>query len=89
MVIDFLLNDEKFPRAMRACMETAKRTAGCLPRSGHLIHSLERTENALPSPLPEDLDGADVSDLMDALQQRLGDAHTAVVETWFLPGDDA
>ncbi len=89
MVIDFLLNDEKFPRAMRACMETAKHTAECLPRSGHLIHSLERTENALPSPLPDDLDGAQVSDLMDTLQQRLGDAHTAVVETWFLPGDDA
>ena len=57
-----------------------------LPRSGHLIHALERRRTRCPSPLPDDLDGAEVSDLMDTLQKRLGDAHTAVVETWFLPG---
>lgn len=88
MVIDFLVNDDRFPRAIRACIEFAKQSAGPLPRAMHLVHSLEKAEHALPSPLPEDLDGADVSELMDTLQQRLGDAHTAVVETWFLPGDD-
>ena len=41
------------------------------------------------SPLPDNLDGADVSELMDTIQQRLADAHMAVVETWFLPGEEA
>jgi uncharacterized alpha-E superfamily protein len=87
--IDFLLNDEKFPRAVRACVELAKLNASSLPRCDDLIHALERTEDVLPSPLPDDLDGAEVSRLMDTLQKRLGDTHAAVVETWFLPGDEA
>lgn len=89
MVIDFLLNDGKFPRAVKACLELAKSNAASLPRGEHLIHALDRTENALPSPLPNQLDGAEVSRLMDTLQKRLGDAHAAVVETWFLPEDEA
>ncbi|MGB5163769.1 MAG: alpha-E domain-containing protein [Woeseiaceae bacterium] len=89
MAIDFLLNDRKFPRAMRACLDHAKRDAASLPRSDHLIHALDRAEHALPSPLPDNLDGADVSELMDTIQQRLADAHMAVVETWFLPGEEA
>jgi uncharacterized alpha-E superfamily protein len=88
VVVDFLLNDRKFPRAMRACIERAKRTASSLPRAEHLVHTLDHAENALPSPLPDDLDGAEVSSLMDTLQKRLGDVHGAVVETWFLPGVD-
>ncbi len=83
--IDFLLNDGEFPRAVRACMEQAKETAQLLPRCEHLLHALDRVEHALPSPLPDDLDGAGVSRHMDALQKRLAAAHEAVVETWFLP----
>ena len=88
-VIDFLLNDSKFPRAVRACLELARRNGALLPRSGHLINALHRTENVLPSPLPDDLDGAGVSRLMDTLQKRLGETHAAVVETWFLPVDES
>ncbi len=84
-VIDFLLNDVEFPRAVRACMEQAKQTATALPQCEHLIHTLDRVEHALPSPLPDDLDGAAVSEYMDTLQKRLAAAHIAVVETWFLP----
>lgn len=83
--IDFLLNDTEFPRAVRACMEQAKRTAAALPQCEHLVHMLDHVEYSLPSPLPDDLDGAAVSEQMDSLQQRLAAAHIAVVETWFLP----
>ena len=85
--IDFLLNDVAFPRAVRACIESAKRTAGLLPRSDGLIGVLEKAEQDLPYPLPEHLDGAGVSDQMDTLQKHMGSAHAAVVETWFLPGE--
>lgn len=84
-VIDFLLNDSEFPRAVRACMEQAKQTAAALPQCEHLVHALDRVEHSLPSPLPDDLDGAAVSEHMDVLQKRLAAAHIAVVETWFLP----
>ena len=88
-VIDFLLNDGYFPRAARACIEIARTTAQALPRSDRLVHALERARDTLPAPVPDGLDGAAVSELMDALQQSLGEAHAAVVDTWFLPGTNA
>jgi uncharacterized alpha-E superfamily protein len=84
-VIGFLLHDRQFPRAMRACVENAKRTATELPNCKPLIQSLDRVAETVPSPLPEDLGGAAVSEYMDALQKRLGDAHVVVVDSWFLP----
>ncbi|NND59947.1 MAG: alpha-E domain-containing protein [Gammaproteobacteria bacterium] len=86
-VIDFLLNDQAFPRAMQSCITTAKRTAAMLPRSVALIGALDDAEESLPGTLPEDLDGAAVTDLMDVLQKKLGAAHLVVVDTWFLPED--
>lgn len=86
-VIDYLLNDTAFPRAVRASILQAKRTAESLPRCDHLLHSLDKASHALASPLPDDLDGAAVSKMMDTLQQRLAAAHVAVVETWFLPAE--
>jgi uncharacterized alpha-E superfamily protein len=84
-VISFLLHDRQFPRAVSACVETAKQTATALPKCEPLIRSLSGVAEAVPSPLPDDLDGAAVSDYMDVLQKRLGDAHVVVVDSWFLP----
>lgn len=86
-VIDFLLNDRAFPRAIRSCIAHAKDTAARLPNSDALIDAFHDVEQSLPTPLPENLDGAGVSELMDVLQKRLGAAHLVVVETWFLPED--
>ncbi|MDX1515467.1 MAG: alpha-E domain-containing protein [Woeseiaceae bacterium] len=86
-VIDFLVNDDKFPRAIGACLAQAKLMARALPRGDQLAHALDRVEHALPSPLPDDLHGAAASELMDTLQRRLGQCHEVVVETWFLPDE--
>lgn len=86
-VIDFLLNDSTFPRAVQASLLSARQTTALLPRGEHVAHALDKASHALPSPLPEDLDGKMVSQMMDILQKRLAEAHTAVVETWFLPAD--
>jgi uncharacterized alpha-E superfamily protein len=88
-VIDFLLNDLAFPRATRACLEQAKFTAAALPRGAGLIQAIDRVMAKLPTPVAQDLHGAEVSDLMDELQALLIDAHAVVVDTWFLPGDTA
>ena len=86
-VIDFLLNDTAFPRAVRASILAARQTTQLLPRGEQLVHALEKVNRALPSPLPDDLDGKTVSEMMDTLQQRLAAAHVAVVDTWFLSAD--
>jgi uncharacterized alpha-E superfamily protein len=88
-VIEFLLNDTAFPRAARSCLGQARRTAALLPRGEQLMQALDRVAGMLPAPVAEDLDGAEVSQLMDVLQECLIDTHAAVVDTWFLPGDDS
>ena len=86
-VIDFLVNDTAFPRAIRACLRQAKQAAQQLPRHERLLDTLLATEEFLPHSLPEDLEGAAVSELMDELQIRLGEVHATVATTWFLPQD--
>ncbi|MGB5209474.1 MAG: alpha-E domain-containing protein [Gammaproteobacteria bacterium] len=86
-VIDFLLNDGAFPRSVLACIGTARQTAARLRRGERLIAALDQVQSLIPALLPSDLDGAAVSELMDALQKELAKAHLAVVSTWF-PGAD-
>ena len=85
--IDFLLNDEKFPRAVRYCLQQVKKRASALPHSDSLLDALKNARQQLPSPLPPDLDGRGVSKLMDNLQREFASLHSAVVNTWFLPSD--
>lgn len=81
--IDFLLNDRTFPRAIGACLETARRHAGALPHGGDVRSALDEVQANLPSPLPGNLDGAAVSRLMDELQLELADVNSVIVSTWF------
>lgn len=86
-VVDFLLNDEAFPRSVRASILSARKKADSLPQGDPVLHALDKSGHALPSPLPDDLDGKMVSEMMDTLQKRLAAVHNAVVDTWFLPAD--
>ncbi|MBT8132366.1 MAG: alpha-E domain-containing protein [Gammaproteobacteria bacterium] len=87
-VIQFLLRDRAFPRAVTWCIEQAKTSSGALPRGKNTIAALDHAE-ALLRPMPTDrLTASDVSALMDGLQTRLNDAHSTVADTWFLSGED-
>jgi uncharacterized alpha-E superfamily protein len=86
-VIDFLLRDAAFPRAIACCLEEAKASCNKLPRAEQAIAALDDVAARI-EPLPGDrLTAVDVSALMDSLQKTLGNVHQAVVDTWFLPGD--
>lgn len=81
--IDFLLNDGAFPRAICACLDSARRHADALPHGDDVLAALDEVQANLPSPLPGDLDGAAVSELMDELQLELADVSSVIVGTWF------
>jgi uncharacterized alpha-E superfamily protein len=83
-VVDFLLRDEQFPRAIACALRRAKEACRALPRGGAALAALEaaqaRPGEAQNSPLtPEEVPGA-----MDRLQQRLDAVHRQVADTWFL-----
>ena len=88
-VIDFLLRDRAFPRSIAFCVDNARSSCAQLPRCRNTGTALDRVENLL-QPIPaERVSAAEVSTLMDTVQQRLGDAHQAVAATWFLHEDGA
>lgn len=88
-VIDFLLRDRAFPRSIAFCVDSARSSCAELPRCRDTGDALDRVESLL-QPIPADrVSAAEVSKLMDTVQQRLGDANQAVAATWFLHEDDA
>lgn len=88
-VIDFLVRDPAFPRSIAFCVESARSSCGALPRGGNTIAALDAVESLLQPILSEQISATEVTALMDTVQLRLGDAHRAVAETWFLHEDAA
>lgn len=84
-VIDFLVRDTAFPRAIACCLDQASASCGSLPRSEATIAALAAVRENLT--LRARTSAAAISQLMDDTQRRLGRVHQAVVETWFLPGE--
>jgi uncharacterized alpha-E superfamily protein len=85
-VIGFLVTDGAFPRAIASCIDHARKSCHALPRGAGVLVALDGVETLLGEVLEEPLDADRVSRLMDRMQKRLGRAHDAVVDTWFLPG---
>ena len=86
VVINFLLTDRYFPRAITYCVEQAKSSSNALPQAAAAVAALDAVTELL-GPIPDgQVTAVTVSELMDTVQARLGDVHRAVVDTWFLPG---
>jgi len=87
-VIDFLLRDRAFPRAIAFCLDLAAASISGLPRAEATAGVLDTFGPLLEPATGDEVTADDVSQRMDALQQRLGAVHAAVVDTWFLHGGD-
>ena len=85
-VIDFLIRDRAFPRALACCVDQAAASCASLPRGEAAIAALAAVRELLV-PQAEGTSAAAISQLMDDTQRRLGSVHQAVVDTWFLPGE--
>jgi uncharacterized alpha-E superfamily protein len=86
-VIDFLVHDEDFPRALSACLGAARRSAVSLPGSGPVIDALDAAGNLIAGTRIPGLDAAGISAAMDEMQKKLGDVHGAAARTWFFRGN--
>ncbi len=87
-VVDFLLRDQAFPRAIRFCVENARKSSAALPNSDHVCNALQRVQLELLGSPEDDTSAEDIDDLVDTLQVRLADVHLAIVDTWFLPREE-
>lgn len=83
-VIEFLLRDRAFPRAIGWCVDRARASCAVLPRNEAVSAALDAVDDLLAPIAPERMTANDVSMLMDTVQLQLGDVHAAIVDTWFL-----
>ncbi len=83
-VIDFLVLDPTFPRAIAHCIDQAVVCSNALPRGERTAAELESVRELLEP--GGGRSAQTLSDLMDEVQRRLGKVQEAVVQTWFLPG---
>lgn len=86
-VIEFLLLDRAFPRAVAYCTDRAKASCAALPRGEAVRAALNSVESLLVPITADQMTAGDVSRLMDSVQLKLANVHAAIVDTWFLPGD--
>jgi uncharacterized alpha-E superfamily protein len=83
-VVQFLVQDDLFPRAIASCVRRARKSCARLPGSEAALASLDRVSDLLGEDPREQLTADRVTRVMDQIQQRLGDMHRVVAQTWFL-----
>ena len=84
-VIDFLVCDKLFPRAIARCLDRASYNAALLPHHNATRTAIDEAEGLLTQLADLHPDADAVSRCLDDLQRRIGRVHQAVTATWFLP----
>lgn len=87
-VINFLVFNELFPRAILACLKTAASHVEALPRPEDVSLSIQSAQSYIHQNKPEKRGAAAVSRWMDGVQQQLAGLGGTVSSTWFLPRFD-
>jgi uncharacterized alpha-E superfamily protein len=71
-VVRFLLEHDRFPRAVRALLREVRRALNELPDPGRVLDEVDNVDAVLRDSTADGIDGAELDDAMDALQQALG-----------------
>jgi uncharacterized alpha-E superfamily protein len=88
-VIDYLLTDTQFPRAIAFSLREVGAALAMLPRSGEPIKKLGDLRRMLALRNLRDLSIADLHQWIDNMQLKLGELHGLVETTWFRPSTSA
>ncbi len=87
-VVEFLVRDTQFPRAIAACVNRARKSCRRLPGGEVPLAGLDRLTEKLALNPSEDLTPEDAHLVMDRIQQRLGEVHADIARTWFQVGGE-
>jgi uncharacterized alpha-E superfamily protein len=83
-VLDYLLKDSDFPRSVSHCINQVQDCIGRLPYSDELIDNLRTLDAFIAEIDTHHLSPAQLHDLLDTIQARLGITHNQIASTWFL-----
>jgi len=82
-VVEFLMKDVAFPRAVAHCLGELNQCFSQLPRNDHPLRSLTRVQRMISEMDVTKLFETNLHDFIDQLQVELGDIHAQVAQTWF------
>lgn len=85
-VVDFLLRDTAFPRAIAYCLQQSMKGCESLPRPARTRTAISAAMELLEADHEQEQTASSISESMDVLQTKFAGIHAAVVATWFLPG---
>jgi uncharacterized alpha-E superfamily protein len=85
-VVRFLLEHDRFPRAVRALLREIRRALGELPDPSVLFDDVDAVDAALRSSTAEDIDGAALDDAMESLQAALAQLDRRIHERYIRTG---
>ncbi|MGZ8144680.1 MAG: alpha-E domain-containing protein [Methylosarcina sp.] len=83
-VLDYLLKDSDFPRSVSHCINQVQDCIQCLPHSNELTDNLKTLDAFIAKVDTYHLSPAQLHDLLDTIQARLGITHNQIASTWFL-----
>lgn len=85
-VLEFLLRDDEFPRAVARCATLLDKDLRLLPRNEESLRVLGGLQRALQRGAVDELAESQQSlhDYLDELQVHLANVHTEIERTWFL-----
>lgn len=87
-VVHFLFNDQRFPRALRCCLDGMESILAELPNPTDVLRAARQSARLLPRAAQDATDGDGLPGKIDEIQQRLAAIHQAIHESYFhAPGD--
>jgi uncharacterized alpha-E superfamily protein len=82
-VIDFLMRDEEFPRAVAHCLDELNLCVKKLPNSDHALRTITRVQRVINEMDAAEIIESKLHEFIDDLQINLAEIHTQVSKTWF------
>lgn len=82
-VVDFLMKDEQFPRAVAHCLGELESCITRLPHNDLPLRSITHTQRMIKESKVEKLLESGLHEFIDEIQIDLGEIHTQVTQTWF------
>lgn len=82
-VVEYLLDDQDLPRAIRHCMSALIHASGKLPHSKELVIELSNIEKSIFSDNGDEVLGDPLRDYLNRLQLHLAEIHRLISATWF------
>lgn len=82
-VVDFLMRDSEFPRAVAHCLEGLNFCIKKLPNCDHTLRNITRVQRILNEMDVAKIMETRLHEFIDELQINLAEIHTQVSKTWF------